>query len=119
MPAFANVAFYILWRLCTDSDVFRWRVSLANEAKYLIPLSFEFAGERAVRRLHSVCTTKKKNVTLSNYERYSLGQATFLSQKIIKKARPHSFDCRLFRHLADQFSRALSDGACKLRQGIH
>lgn len=31
----------------------------------------EFASERAVRRLHSVCTTKKKNVTLSNYERYS------------------------------------------------
>jgi len=31
----------------------------------------EFAGERAIRRLHSVCTRKKKNVTLSNYERYS------------------------------------------------
>ena len=140
MPAFANVAFYILWRLCTDSDVFRWRLSSANEAKYLIPLSLSFAGERAVRRLHSVCTTKKDacdakqlralfhckpfpRVSCSNcmptgYPA-SLGQPTLLSQKIIKKARPHSFDCRLFRHLADQLSRALSDCACKLRQDIH
>jgi hypothetical protein len=31
----------------------------------------QFAGVRAIRRLHSVCVTKKKNVTLSNYERYS------------------------------------------------
>ena len=47
------------------------RVSLANEAKYLIPLSLSLLVREPFAGCTACAQLKKKNVTLSNYERYS------------------------------------------------